>query len=142
MIAGEAGLEAKDIGDASAGDLAGYDGLIVGTPTWNTGADEQRSGTAWDDLLEEIRGTDLCGKPVAVFGTGDSVSYGDNFCDAIEELHSTFAAAGAKMLGYVSADGYQHADSKSVSDGKFLGLATDQDNEDDMSEGRVAAWVD
>merc|ERR1719393_1227750 len=55
MIASEAGLEAADIGDMSAGDLAGYDGLIVGTPTWNTGADEQRSGTAWDDLLEEIR---------------------------------------------------------------------------------------
>merc|ERR1712151_1045026 len=54
MIAAEAGVEAKDISEMSAGDLAGYDGLIVGTPTWNTGADEQRSGTAWDELLEEI----------------------------------------------------------------------------------------
>merc|ERR1711904_158181 len=141
MIAAKAGLEAKDIGEASAGDLSGYDGLIVGTPTWKTGADEQRSGTAWDDLLEEIRGTDLFGKPVAVFGTGDSVSYGDNFCDAIEELHSTFSAAGAKMLGYVSTDGYQHSESKSEQDGKFLGLPNDQDNEDDQTEGRVKAWV-
>merc|ERR1719335_1821248 len=141
MIAGEAGLEAKDISEMSAGDLAGYDGLIVGTPTWNTGADEQRSGTAWDDLLEEIRGTDLCGKPVAVFGTGDSVSYGDNFCDAIEELHSTFAAAGAKMLGAVDSSGYEHDESKSDQDGKFLGLPLDQDNEDDQTEGRVKAWV-
>jgi len=141
MIAAEAGVEAKDISEMSAGDLAGYDGLIVGTPTWNTGADEQRSGTAWDELLEEIRSTDLCGKPVAVFGTGDSVSYGDNFCDAIEELHSTFAAAGAKMLGYVASDGYQHSESKSEQDGKFLGLPCDQDNEDDQTEGRVKAWV-
>merc|ERR1711879_1000537 len=141
MIAQEAGLEAKDISEMSAGDLAGYDGLIVGTPTWNTGADEQRSGTAWDDLLEEIRGTDLCGKPVAVFGTGDSVSYGDNFCDAIEELHSTFAAAGAKMLGYVDSTGYEHSESKSDQDGKFLGMPCDQDNEDDQSGDRVKAWV-
>merc|ERR1712187_350817 len=96
---------------------------------------------ARDDLLEEIRSTDLCGKPVAVFGTSDSVSYGDNFCDAIEELHSTFAAAGAKMLGYVSSDGYQHSESKSVSGDKFLGLPCDQDNEDDQSEDRVKAWV-
>merc|ERR1712187_675408 len=29
--------------------------LIIGTPTWHTGADEQRYGTRWDDLLEEIR---------------------------------------------------------------------------------------
>merc|ERR1711879_817512 len=142
MIAADAGVEAKDISEMSAGDLAGYDGLIVGTPIWNTGSDEQRSGTAWDDLLEEIRGTDLCGKPVAVFGTGDSVSYGENFCDAIEELHSTFSAAGAKMLGYVSTEGYQHEESKTEQDGKFLGLPLDQDNEDDMTEGRVKAWVE
>jgi flavodoxin I len=142
MIAEASGVEVKNIGDVSVGDLAGYDGLIVGLPTWNTGADEQRSGTQWDDYLEEIKGADLCGKPVAVFGSGDSVSYGDNFCDAIEELHSTFAAAGAKMLGYVDASAYQHTESKSVVDGKFLGLPLDQDNEDDMSADRVKAWVD
>merc|ERR1712084_62653 len=143
MIRSEAGLDSQDVSDInSPEDLTGYDGLIVGTPTWNTGADEQRSGTAWDDYLEELKGMDFCGKPVAVFGTGDSVSYGDNFCDAIEELHSTFEAAGAKMLGYVSAEGYEHSESKSDQDGKFLGLPLDQDNEDDKTEDRVKAWVD
>merc|ERR1719235_842545 len=114
LIAGETGLEAQDVGDVSAADLAGYDGIIAGVPTWHTGADEQRSGTAWDDYLEEIRGLDMCGKPVAVFGLGDQAGYGDNFCDAIEELHSTFSAAGAKMLGYTSDAGYEsYTDSKS-----------------------------
>jgi len=135
------GLEATDIGEVEAGDLAGYDGLIVGAPTWHTGADEQRSGTSWDDYLDDIKGLDLCGKPVAIFGTGDSAGYGDNFCDAIEELHSTFSAAGAKMVGYVDASGYQHTDSKSVADGKFVGLPLDEDNEDDMTEDRVGKWV-
>merc|ERR1712118_377727 len=130
-----------DIGDISAADLAVYDGIIAGVPTWHTGADEQRSGTVCDDYLEEIRGLDLCGKPVAVFGTGDSSSYGDNFCDAIEELHSTFEAAGAKMVGYVPSSGYEHSESKSERDGKFLGLPLDQDNEDDKSQDRVSAWV-
>merc|ERR1711971_670064 len=142
MIAEAAGVEAKDASEASVADMTGYDGLIVGLPTWNTGADEERSGTVWDDYLEEIKAADFCGKPVAVFGTGDSVSYGDNYCDGIEELHSTFEAAGAKMLGYVSAEGYQHTESKSVRDGKFLGLPLDQDNEDDMTEDRVKAWVE
>merc|ERR1719420_2137354 len=141
VIGEAAGLEAGDIGDVAADDLAGYDGLIVGAPTWHTGADEQRSGTAWDDYLDEIKGLDLCGKPVAVFGTGDSMGYGDNFCDAIEELHSTFEAAGAKMLGQVDSSDYEHSDSKSVRDGKFLGLPLDQDNEDDKTDGRVDAWV-
>jgi len=140
-IAEATGLEAKDIGDASPKDLEGYDGLIVGAPTWNTGADEQRSGTAWDDYLDELKTLSLSGKPVAVFGCGDSVSYGDNFCDAIEEIHSTFAAAGAKMLGYVDSSGYEHSESKSDQGGKFLGLALDQDNEDDQTDGRVSAWL-
>jgi len=142
-IAEAAGLEASDIGDISAADLAGYDGIIAGVPTWHTGADEQRSGTVWDDYLEEIRGLDLCGKPVAIFGLGDQVSYGDNFCDAIEELHSTFEAAGAKMLGYTDSGNYaDFTESKSVKDGKFLGLPLDGDNEPDMTEDRVKAWVE
>merc|ERR1711924_22987 len=78
---------------------------------------------------------------VAVFGCGDSASYGDNFCDGIEELHETFKAAGAKMVGYVDSSGYSHTESKSEADGKFLGLPTDQDNEDDQSEERVEKWI-
>lgn len=142
MIASEAGVEGKDIGDIAAADLTGFDGIIAGVPTWNTGADEQRSGTAWDEYLDDIRGLDLCGKPVAIFGLGDSVSYGDNFCDAIEELHSTFEAAGAKMLGYTPDSNYaDYSESKSVVDGKFLGLPLDGDNESDMTEDRVKTWV-
>ena len=85
-IAEAAGLEAADVGDYGASDLADFDGLIVGCPTWNTGADEYRSGTAWDDLIDEIKDVDLKDKPVAIFGCGDSEAYGDNFCDGIEEI--------------------------------------------------------
>jgi len=141
-IAEAAGVEAADIGDYSAEDLAEYDGIIVGCPTWNTGADEYRSGTAWDDVIDDIKGLSLGGKPVAVFGCGDSQGYGDNFCDGIEELHETFKAAGGKMIGYVDASTYNHEESKSVSGGKFLGLPLDEDNEDDQTDGRVSSWVD
>jgi flavodoxin I len=139
LIGSAAGLEASDYDGEDFSDL---DGMIVGCPTWNTGADEERSGTTWDDYLETIKGYDLKGKVVAVFGCGDSQSYGDNFCDGIEELHETFAAAGAKMVGYSDASGYDYTESKSVKDGKFLGLPLDQDNEGDQSEDRIAAWVE
>ena len=141
MIAEAAGVEPTEIGEIDMADLAGYDGLIVGCPTWNTGADEMRSGTSWDDLLDDIKGVDLKGKTVAVFGCGDSGSYGDNFVDGIEELHDTFAAAGAKMVGYADSSGYSHTESKSERDGKFLGLPLDQDNEDDQTEDRVSNWI-
>merc|ERR1711933_40646 len=76
QIAEAIGVEAEDIGEYGAEDLSGFDGLIVGCPTWNTGAVEYRSCTAWDDLIDEIKDVDLGGKAVAVFGCGDSWAYG------------------------------------------------------------------
>lgn len=36
-----------------------YDALVVGTPTWNTGADSERSGTGWDEVYYgEMQGND------------------------------------------------------------------------------------
>jgi len=129
-----------DIGEIDVDDLTEYSSLIVGAPTWNTGADEGRSGTAWDEVLDEIKDLDLSGKKVAVFGCGDSSSYGDYFCDAIEEVYSAMKEAGATMVGSVATDGYDFSESKSVIDGKFCGLPLDEDNESDMTEDRVAAW--
>ena len=53
-------------------EFEGLDGIICGIPTWNTGADEERSGTAWDSILEDIGELSLSGKKVAIFGLGDS----------------------------------------------------------------------
>ena len=50
-IAAKTGLEMVDIGDLDGAGVAAFDGLIIGAPTWNTGADEERSGTAWDEFL-------------------------------------------------------------------------------------------
>merc|ERR1711897_111447 len=141
-IAEAAGVEAADVGDYGAEDLLEFDGLIVGTPTWNTGADEYRSGVAWDVLIDDIKGLDMKGKKVAIFGCGDSEGYADNFCDGIEELNSTFKAAGADVIGYVDAGSYNHSESKSDQGGKFLGCPFDEDNQGDESEGRAQAWVD
>jgi len=57
---GDAANEPIDIGDVSDLNAAlsdpSLDGLIVGAPTWNTGADEGRSGTAWDDIVAKVQG--------------------------------------------------------------------------------------
>ena len=46
------GLEASDY---DGEDFSELDGVIAGCPTWNTGADEYRSGTTWDDYLDTIK---------------------------------------------------------------------------------------
>eukprot|EP00892_Ulva_mutabilis_P011664 jgi/Ulvmu1/8870/UM049_0052.1 len=126
--------------EADEGKFAEYDNLIVGAPTWNTGADSDRSGTAWDAVDSGELG-DLKGKTVACFGLGDSTAYSDYFCDAMGELHDKFQAAGAKMVGYVENAEYEYEDSKAVVDDMFVGLALDEDNEDDKSAPRIDAWI-
>ena len=48
--------EPRDISDVKVSTLVNFDGLVVGAPTWNTGADSERSGTGWDDVLNDISG--------------------------------------------------------------------------------------
>ena len=139
-ISSAIGVDAVDIADAE--DLSSFDGLIVGAPTWHTGADSERSGTAWDEFLYgDLTSLDLKGKKVAVFGVGDSGGYGENFCDAMDELASCFKAQGAEIVGAVASADYTFDESKSIDGDKFIGLPCDEDNEPDRSEDRVAAWI-
>jgi len=132
-------LDIEDVKDAE--DLAKYDALIVGTPTHNTLADEYRSGTGWDDIIDDIKKLDMSGKSVAVFGLGDSICYSEGFCDAMEELHRIFKGTGATMVGYVDSSDYQYEESKSEIEGKIIGLALDEMNEDDLTEDRLKDWL-
>ena len=136
------GSEIQDVDSIdSAADLSSAEALVCCIPTWNTGADTGRSGTAWDTFIEEIPSLDLSGKPVAILGLGDSSSYSDYFADAMEELYSAFKQSGAKMIGSVPIDGYTFNSSKSVVDGKFCGLPIDEDSEPDLSDERLQAWA-
>ncbi len=142
-IADAASLSLEEIGDATEDEVKGYDSLIVGAPTWHTGADEQRSGTSWDDFLyDTLPNIDLEGKKVAVFGMGDQQGYGDNYCDAAGELYDLFSAKGCKMFGFTSTEGYDHTESKAERDGMFCGLMLDEDNQYDLSEQRAKDWVE
>merc|ERR1719463_483253 len=134
-IAEATGLEAQAIDDLDGEGVASYDGLIIGAPTWHTGADTERSGTAWDEFIYgDLTSLDLAGKKVAIFGVGDSAGYSENFCDAMDELATCFKGQGAEIIGAVDAGDYSFEDSKSVEGGKFVGLACDEDNEPEKSE--------
>ena len=133
----------KDISDVDdLSELAGHDGVICGIPTWNTGADSERSGTAWDSILEDIGELDLNGKKVAIFGLGDSSTYTENYCDAMEELHRYFKQAGASMVGYTAKTDYTFDESKSVVGEEFCGLPLDEDSESDMTDERLSGWAE
>jgi flavodoxin I len=138
------GVEAQDPADVSKDDIMAHDTIIVGAPTWHTGADTERSGTSWDEwLYNELPNMDFKGKKVAIFGVGDSNGYGENFCDATGELYDCFTKQGATIIGMTGADkGFDYEESKGVVDGKFVGMPFDEDNYSDESEERAKGWVE
>lgn len=140
---GEAiGVEPKEIDECSADAISALDVVFVGAPTWNTGADTERSGTSMDTwLYDTLPKVDMKGKTVALFGCGDSVGYSGNFCDSLGELHDCFTERGATIKGSWSLEDYMHYESKAVRDDKFVGLVCDEQNQMDLSEERVTTWV-
>jgi len=143
-IADLTGVEAQDPADVETADVLAHDTIIVGAPTWHTGADTERSGTSWDEwLYNELPNMDFTGKKVAIFGVGDSNGYGENFCDATGELYDCFTKQGATIIGMTASDkGFDYEESKGVVDGKFVGMPFDEDNYSDESEERAKGWVE
>jgi flavodoxin I len=140
-IAARLGVEAGDIynvGDAPASAVEPYDVLILGTSTWGSG-DLQDD---WDSFLPKLKKADLSGKTIALFGTGDSSSFGDTFCDGIGIIYEQLKASGASFIGAVTPGGYTFDDSAAVVDGLFVGLPLDEINESDLTDRRIAQWVE
>ena len=95
----------------------------------------------WYDGLKVIQNADLSGKTVALFGCGDSESYPDTFVGGMSEIYNAVKQAGANVIGAIATDGYTFDDSESVVDGKFVGLALDEVNEDSKTDERIDNWV-
>lgn len=136
-ISSRLGAEVVNIADLTAEQIQSSDNLILGTSTWGAG-DLQDD---WYDGVTLLKNTGLRGKTVALFGCGDSSSYPDTFCGAMKELYDAAAEAGANLIGAVSTEGYTFDDSEAVVEGKFVGLALDDVNEDDQTEGRINDWI-
>jgi flavodoxin I len=136
------GVEAADIynvSDAAASAVEPYEVLILGTSTWGAG-DLQDD---WEGFLPKLKKANLAGKAIALFGTGDSSSFSDTFCDGIGIIYEQLkAATGASFIGAVPTDNYTFDDSVAVVDGSFVGLPLDEINESNLTDKRIAQWVE
>lgn len=137
-IASKLGVEAKDVASLDEATVASHDNLILGTSTW--GAGEMQDD--WYDGVKTLKAAGLAGKTVALFGCGDSESYPDTFCGGMKELYDAAVEAGATVLAGVATSDYTFDDSEAVDGDNFLGLALDDVNEDDKTEGRIDAWIE
>ena len=137
-IAEELGIAAADVHDVAgmaADAVQRYDCLLLGSSTWGCGELQDD----WFGFLEGLKGQDLSGKSVALFGCGDSSMYPDTFCDAVGLIYDGLQDTGCTFVGSYAPAGYGSIASLIVRDGKFVGLAIDESDPGKTDE-RVAAW--
>ncbi len=118
-----------------------YDFVIFGISTWDFGEIQEDWESHWDD----IKGVNLSGKVIALFGMGDQQGYGQWFQDALGMLHDEIAPQGVQFLGYWPNDNeYEFEASKALTEdgAHFVGLALDEDSQYEKSDERIATWVE
>ena len=118
-----------------------YDFIIFGISTWDFGEIQEDWESKWDDMKD----VDLNGKTIALFGMGDQQGYGQWFQDALGMLHDEINAQAITQLGFWPNDSnYEFEASKALTeDGKqFVGLALDEDSQYELSDERIATWVE
>ena len=132
------GAVVKEVSAATSKDLSDFDNIILGTSTWGDGELQDD----WFGFINTVKNANLAGKTVALFGVGDQFSYSDTYVNGMGEIYNAVKGTGANIIGATSTDGYSFNESAAVVDGKFVGLALDYDNQSDLSEDRISAWVE
>ncbi|KHT46452.1 flavodoxin FldB [Vibrio sinaloensis] len=121
--------------------MADYDLLLLGISTWDFGEIQED----WNELWDQVSGLSLAGKTVALFGLGDQEGYGEWYLDAMGMLHDELKATGVNFIGYwPNDDSYEFEASKALTEdqSKFVGLALDEDSQYELSDERIATWVE
>lgn len=122
--------------------LAQYERLILGTSTWYYG---EHQGD-WEDLLDKIpEDQDFSHMTIALYGLGDQEGYAEYYLDAMGMIAEEFSRRGATVIGeWPNDDSYDFEASKALSDDgeMFIGLALDEDCQDELTEERLAKWLD
>ncbi|MBV5312280.1 MAG: flavodoxin [Prolixibacteraceae bacterium] len=139
---GEQNVDMISVNDASVSDLEKYDLIIfgistVGKETW----DSNYSNTDWSKFFPNISKVDFAGRTVAIFGLGDHITYSGYFVNAIGVLAKELLKKGATIVGQVDPSGYEFDESEAVIEGTFIGLPIDEDFEPELTDERVANWV-
>jgi flavodoxin I len=137
--------DALNVNKASAELVAGYSHLILGTSTLGAGQLPGLStdcmGGGWEEFLPQLSDVDFSEKTVALFGLGNQDKYPDEFVDAMGELYHFVVARGATVVGQWPADDYDFIVSKALVDDEFVGLVLDQENQKNLTDARLDAWL-
>ena len=131
-------VEIQDVANIEPDALLEHDKLVLASSTWHDGQLQDD----WSCIYDDLDSIDFSGKEVGLVGLGDQEGYSDTFLNSIGFLAKTIEDKGGKIIGKWSTEGYEFDESDSLADDNhFYGLALDQENQDDLSDDRIANWV-
>ena len=140
MVAGKVGelLGAEVLSATEIDRVEEYDFVIFATSTWGMG-DLQDD---WYEALDKLKTKNLSGKKGGLIGIGDQFGFGDTFVDGIGTIYEEIKDMGINLVGKTSTDGYSFSGSKAVVDDEFVGLVIDENNQSELTDERINAWVE
>ncbi|MGL4308416.1 MAG: flavodoxin [Cetobacterium sp.] len=115
-----------------------FENLILVSPTYGVGELQQD----WENVITDMKNIDFTNKIVAIVGLGNQYAFGESFVGAMKVLYDIVSERGAKVIGFTPDDGYHYEETEAVIDGKFVGLALDEANQDDDTPDRIQAWLE
>lgn len=136
-LLGVADADIYDVADTKLDKLGDYDMLVLGSSTWGDGELQDD----WYDFIDGAASLDLSGKTAAIFGCGDE-TMSDTFCNAIGIIYEKMRGTGLDLVGKFPASCYAFDSSKALTGDTMLGLALDEVNHPDLTDGRIAEWTD
>ncbi len=125
-----------NVSNASKNEVEKYDFLVLGTAAWGIG--EMHSD--WERFIDTLIEADLSAKKIALFGLGDQKIYPESFVDGMGTIFCRLPFK-ENVVGYTSTRGYNFYYSTAEKDGKFVGLAIDDDTQAEFTEKRIKDWV-
>ena len=114
-----------------------FKNLILSTPTYGVGEVQED----WANVMPQFEKIDFTGKRVAVAGLGNQFAFGESFVGGMRVLYDAVVKNGGEVIGFTSNEGYHYEESEAVIDNQFVGLAIDENNQDDETPERVMDWV-
>lgn len=114
-----------------------FKNLILLTPTYGVGEVQED----WAKVMPEFEKIDFTEKKVAIVGLGNQFAFGESFVGGMRVLYDVVTKNGGEVIGFTSTEGYRYEESNSVIENKFVGLALDENNQDDETPERVMEWI-
>ena len=111
-------------------EIENFENLILVTPTYQVG----EAHSAWMNNLKKLEEIDFTGKVVGLVGLGNQYAFGESFCGGIRYLY--------EVVGFTSIDGYHYEETEIIENGKFIGLALDEENQAGLTPKRIGDWVE